>query len=89
MGGITNDNKYICKIKGYKNPKDVSFYDLKSLLNKDSEGLTLNHNKWFRSIANSDITIKDQLYNLKSTENKRKLLYDNQGIAINTEAFKI
>ena len=26
--GITNDDKYICKIKGYKKPNEVSFNDL-------------------------------------------------------------
>jgi hypothetical protein len=43
-GGITDDNKYICKIKGYKNPKDISFDELKFLLNKDNK-LNLSHKK--------------------------------------------
>ena len=45
--GITADNKYICKIKGFKNP--IQFDDIKTLLNKDSS-LNLKHIKWFRSL---------------------------------------
>ena len=86
--GITNDEKYICKIKGFKNSKLISFTDLKSLLNKDSKPLTLHHDKWFRSLIDSKITIKDQIYNLITTENKRELIYNNN-IAINTKPFII
>jgi hypothetical protein len=74
--GITNDNKYICKIKGYKNPKDISFNDLKSLLNKENK-LNLSHKKWFKSLINSNIIIKEQLYTLIATDNKRDFIYEN------------
>ena len=42
--GITNDNKYICKIKGYKNPSAVSFENMESLLNENKK-LELKHTK--------------------------------------------
>jgi hypothetical protein len=74
--GITNDNKYICKIKGYKNPKDISFNDLKSLFNKNNK-LNLSHKKWFKSLINSNIIIKDQLYTLIAKDNKRDFIYEN------------
>jgi len=69
--GITEDNKYISKIKGYTKAKDISFNELKTLLNYDNK-LKLSHNKWFKSLINSNITIKDQLYTLIPTENKIK-----------------
>ena len=87
-GGITADNVFICKVKGFKNPHFISFSDLKSLLIKNPKPLELSHSKWFRSLVNSDITIKDQIYNLVATENKRKLIYEN-GKAVNTVPFKI
>jgi|SRR5882757_6060655 len=34
--GITTDNKYICKVKGYKNSDEINFLQMKSLLIKDS-----------------------------------------------------
>jgi hypothetical protein len=42
--GITEDGKYICKIKGFKDAKSVSLENLKGLLVKDST-LMLKHNK--------------------------------------------
>ena len=50
-GGYTYDNNFICKIKGYKNPKGISFNDLKSLLDKKSKPLELNHDKWYRNLS--------------------------------------
>ena len=84
--GITTDNKYICKIKGFK--KSVDFELMKSLLIKDSK-IKLNHVKWFRSLVNSNITLKDQIYELQKTENKRKIIYDLNDIGINTEAYNL
>ena len=51
-------------------------HELKGLLHKDSKGLSLHHNKWFRSLRDSEITIKDQLYSLIATENKRELVFE-------------
>jgi hypothetical protein len=86
--GITEDGRrYICKIKGYKNAKSIPLEDMKSLLRKDSN-LTLSHNKWFRSLAEGNILIKEQLYELSKTENKRDFIYENN-VAIDTRAFNI
>lgn len=86
--GVTQDDKYICKVKGYKNSLNIDFNQFKSLFNKESEGLILTQSKWFRYLKDSNITIKEQLYKLLSTENKRILIYNSEGIAYNTEAYK-
>jgi hypothetical protein len=83
--GITIDGKEISKVKGYKNK--ISFELLKSLLIKDSS-LELNQEKWKKNMDFSNITIKDQLYTLTATENKRQLIFEN-GILINTKPFVI
>jgi hypothetical protein len=85
--GITSDNNYICKIKGFKNSKDISFDQMKSLLNENAS-LNLNHTKWFRSIENSNISMINSPYNLSPTQNKRKLIYKD-GIAVDTHPFII
>ena len=59
--GITNDDIYISKVKGFKNANLIPFDDFKSLLRKDANPLILNHSKWFRSLINSDITIKKNI----------------------------
>ena len=87
--GVTIDDQYICKVKGYKYPKTIPFTELKNLLSKSENGLELRHDKWFKSLSDGSITIKEQIYNLISTENKRKLIRDDSGKIIRTEPFKI
>ena len=87
-GGLYNENnqlKSITKVKGFKN--NLDYYDLKSLLIKD-KSLSLNQEKWFKDFENSNITIKDQLYTLVPTNNKRQLIYNNNNL-IDTKPFII
>ena len=84
--GITSDNDYICKIKGFKN--SIPFDLMKTLLIKDTT-LNLQHIKWFRSLVNSNITLKDQVYELQKTENKRIIIYNNDNIAVSTKPYNI
>ena len=87
--GITSDNQYISKVKGYKNSKNIPLEDFKKLLNINYKSLELNHQKWYKSLMNSSIEIKEQLYTLIATENKRKFILDKEGKIIETIAFKI
>jgi hypothetical protein len=85
-GGITTDGEYICKIKGYKDSKKISFDAMKSLLN-EGVSLNLNHVKWFRSLGSAQIGLVDTKYRLSPTQNKRYLVFKD-GLAINTSPFK-
>lgn len=49
--------------------------DFKDLLIKDFY-IDKSHKKWFRSLEEGKITIKEQLYRLQQTDNKRKLIYN-------------
>ena len=49
----------------------------KILLDINNNSLELNQDKWFRSFEHGSITIKNQLYTLRATENKRKLVYED------------
>jgi hypothetical protein len=71
-GYIDIDGNEVVKCKGFKNK--LSFTELKSLLIKDNK-LELNQVKWFKSLKDSNITIKNQLYTLIPTSNKRNLIY--------------
>jgi hypothetical protein len=77
--------KEISKIKGFKNQVPLNL--LKTLLIKN-ESLPLNNEKWFRNIFEGDIQIKDQIYNLVVTNNKRKLKYINNSF-VDTEPYII
>jgi hypothetical protein len=45
--------------------------------------------KWFRNLSESKINIIDQLYSIKITNNKRKLIYNKNHKLIGTKAYKI
>ena len=81
-GGILTDGTEFTKIKGFKNK--VSFTDLKSLL-IENKSLSLEQEKWFRYIGKGTISIKNQIYTLVATSNKRTLIY-KKGKLIGTKA---
>ena len=84
-GQIQGEDKSICKIKGYK--EKVSIKDLEKLLIKDKK-LELFHEKWFKDLAEGNIQIVKNPYNLAVTDNKRKLVYENN-ILVGTEPYSI
>jgi hypothetical protein len=74
------------KIKGLKNP--ISYGELSSLLTKNNK-LKIHHKKWYRDISKAEITIKDDIYTLITTDNKRKILYDENNKFYATKPFTL
>jgi hypothetical protein len=60
--------------QGYTKP--VTFAQLFELLTPDKE-LILHHDKWFRSLTKSNITIKDTVYSISVLENKREWIIED------------
>jgi hypothetical protein len=59
------------------------------LLTKNSI-IAKTQSKWFRSLNESKILILDQLYSIKTTNNKRILVYENKhNKLIGTKSYKI
>lgn len=85
---ITEDNKLIYKVKGLTHDIKLSFNDFENLLIKDSN-LEILQDKWFKSLDKSVLTIKEQLYTLKVTSNKRRLIYDSDNKFIGTAPYII
>jgi hypothetical protein len=83
-GLIKEDGSEIIKVKGYKNRTELSFSELKTLL-KLNETLKLPQEKWYKNIEESSISIKNQVYTLKVTANKRLLLHNEKGVLIGTK----
>lgn len=44
--------------------------------------------KWFKNLSDGYINVLEQIYSLKVTENKRKLIYKNSKL-VNTSSYKI
>jgi DNA polymerase family B len=81
-----NKTEDLVKVKGLKNP--ISFNEMKELLIKDSN-LQTKHEKWFKSIEEGKIYVKDQIYTLSITDSKRELIFDSQGNFIKTKPIEI
>ena len=45
--------------------------------------------KWHKDIPNNQIIIKNEIYTLMVTDNKRKLIYNTEGEFIDTEPLKL
>jgi hypothetical protein len=82
---ITDQGKTVTKVKGFK--ETVSFEFLESLLVRDS-ALSLNQDKWFRDMGIGQIEIKNQLYSLKATENKRQFIFNKNNWNLRLETIK-
>lgn len=79
-GGIDSSGVEFTKVKGLKTP--VTVQQLEKLLIKNNS-LNLEQTKWFNHISDSTISVKDSAYNLKPTDAKRNLVYNN-GILVGT-----
>lgn len=85
-GGILENGEELIKIKGAK--KKINFYELEKLLIKN-EKLNINQEKWFKKIDIRTILVKNEMYTLVVTNNKRKLIYNEINQLISTEPFII
>lgn len=72
-GGIIEGDKEVVKVKGLK--ETLPFTQLESLVKKGSS-LKVKQDKWYSDIEKGNILIKEELYSLVSTANKRKMIYD-------------
>jgi hypothetical protein len=76
---LQNEKGLVTKVKGLKDTSVLTLQDFKDLLNKDFYK-DQTHAKWFKSLEQGNITIKEQLYRLKQTDNKRDNIYLNNTI---------
>jgi hypothetical protein len=82
------DGKVIYKVKGLKHDVKLSMDDFEQLLSKNSL-LKKSQLKLRKFLNKSHIEALEQVYTLQVTENKRKLIYDNNNRLFKTEAYKI
>lgn len=85
---ITESGQFIHKVKGLNQNIDINFNDFKKLLTKNSI-IAKTQSKWFRNLNESKILILDQLYSIKTTNNKRILVHDKKNKLIGTRSYKI
>jgi hypothetical protein len=79
---ILEDGSEIVKVKGSK--VNFSFLDMKDLLQKDTF-LEMRQEKWYKNMAKGNISIKEEIYTLSATENKREFVYDSNNKIVDTK----
>nr|YP_009493062.1 DNA-directed RNA polymerase [Ganoderma tsugae]AWJ63857.1 DNA-directed RNA polymerase [Ganoderma tsugae] len=84
--GSTNSFGEETRVKGLKSP--VTFNQLKSLLYKN-QSLEINQDKFYGNIGEGSISIKNEIYTVMVTENKRELIFDESGRFVGTKPFHI
>ena len=89
---LRNQDEEIIKIKGLNRESilknNITLESLEALLLKDSN-IQITQNKWFRHLDQGAIDILGQIYTLKATGNKRKLVYNEDDLLIGTEPFHL
>ena len=73
---ITEDGKIIYKVKGLSHDIELNQNDFDNLLFKQSS-LQKWQTKWRKNLSEGHVSILNEVYTLKVTNNKRKLLYEN------------
>jgi hypothetical protein len=84
-GGKTSNYEFV-KVKGLKT--HIQFEELKNLLIKNNK-LNINQDKWYKDFSSGYINIKNEIYTLMITENKRKFIFDNKNKFIDTIPYVI
>ena len=84
----TIDNEIIYKVKGLKHEIELTINDFENLLYKDAL-IKKSQTKWMRNLSEGKITLLDSVYTLQVTDNKRKLIYNENNKLIGTVAYRI
>jgi len=82
----TIDNKEIYKVKGLKSY--LTNIDFETLLNKENKVIK-TQDKWYKDISKGHIEVKNHLYTLQKTDNKRELIYTKNNILVGTKPYTL
>ena len=85
---LTKDDKFIHKVKGLNHNIDLNINDFEQLLYKDSF-IEKSQIKWRKNLSEGHIKVLNELYTIKITDNKRKLIYDKNNKLIGTTPYII
>lgn len=84
----TIENKVIIKVKGLSKIDSLNDKDFKKLLIRNNS-IIKSQDKWYKSFEDSTILIKNQLYTIQQTDNKRQLIYNMSNKLIASKPYYI
>jgi len=84
----TQDLKEIYKVKGLTKDSLLTQKDFEALLNKNTT-LIKSQDKWYKDISKGHIIVRNEVYTLQQTDNKRELIYDSENQLIGTKPYRL
>lgn len=84
----TIEGDIVYKVKGLKHEVELTKLDFENLLIKQSI-LEKFQDKWIRNISDGNIQVRNDLYTLQVTNNKRELIFNENNKLISTKPYKI
>jgi len=84
----TLKSQEIYKVKGLNKNTLLTNIDFETLINKDSK-LIKTQDKWYKDISKAHIVVKNQIYTIQQTDNKRELIYDSQKQLVGTRPYNL
>jgi hypothetical protein len=85
---INKKGNHIYKVKGLNHDIKLTLNDFEQLLNEKSI-LQKFQTKWRKNLSQGHVSVIDEIYTLKVTNNKRKLIYSDKGKLIGTTPYII
>lgn len=84
----TQENKEIFKVKGLSKDSLLNQQDFETLLYRDKT-LIKTQDKWYKDISKGHILVKNQVYTLQQTDNKRELIYNSDNQLVGTIPYRL
>jgi len=86
-GLLSGDGSTVVKAKGVNVP--IAYSQLKSLLSANNKSLSISQEKWFRDFEAGTINVKETIYTLMVTANKREVIFNEEGKFVNTKPYNV
>jgi len=84
----TNEGQEYYKVKGLSQNTLLSQVDFETLLNQKTS-IIKKQDKWYKDLSKGHIVVKNQIYTLQQTDNKRELIYDSQNQLVGTKPYNL
>jgi len=84
----TKEGEEIYKVKGLSKNTLLTQLDFELLLNQSNK-IIKTQDKWYKDISKAHILVKNQIYTIQQTDNKRELIYDSQKQLVGTRPYNL
>lgn len=84
----TIDAEEIYKVKGLSKNSLLTQLDFETLLNHTTT-LVRTQDKWYKDLSKAHIIVKNQIYTIQQTDNKRELIYNKNNHLVENKPYTL